>query len=302
MKLFSPTSFWYHKLPKDAPLHPNTVGFQEDFLRQKAAFYGNVNLNTHKYASPVYIAAADTPLVKVSYWNCQNKVNPEIVLQSQWQAVPIPSYAVPADGTDGEMTIYQPSTDTLWEFWQTRKVEGQWQACWGGRMLNVSLNDGTWTHPYGTTATGLPFISGQITAEELIRGEIDHVMGISLVEIAAWNVLSWPAKRSDGWNPTNAPNRIPEGLRFRLDPSIDVEALGLPYVGKLIARAAQKYGFVVWDKAGALSLRLQNPKSYLVLGQPDPYLALFGTTPSYTILSRFPWNRLQFIAQDYGRP
>ena len=136
-----------------------------------------------------------------------------------------------------------------------RKINGQWQACWGGCMRDVSKNQGIWQHPYGTTATGLPFLGGQITAEELQRGEIRHVIGIALVDAEKWQVYSYPANRSDGYNPQNAPNRIPEGLRFRLDPRVDVDALKMHPIGKIIAKAAQKYGFVVWDKAGGISLR-----------------------------------------------
>lgn len=300
--IFAPTSFWYTPIPANAPLHPNSAGFQADFLRQKAAYYGTVNINTWAYASPVYTAKADTPTTKVSYSNCQRKVYPETWLEAQWAAVPIPAGSLPADGTDSEMTVYQPSTDTLWEFWVARTADGQWQACWGGRMTNVSASDGTWPFPYGTTATGLPFIGGQITAEELRRGEIRHAIGISLVEAEAAGILSWPARRSDGYNPNGEPNRIPEGLRFRLDPTIQVDTLPMSKAGKVIAKAAQKYGFVVWDKAGALSIRAQNPKTYTAQGQVNPYPELFEGKPSYAVLNGFPWDRLQFLPMDYGKP
>lgn len=300
--VFAPTSFWYAPIPGNAPLHANSAGFQADFLRQKAAYYGTVNINTWSYASPVYIAQPDTPTTRVAYSNCQYKKYGEPALEAQWAAVPIPAYAAPAEGSDAEMTIYQPSTDTLWEFWVTRNVNGQWQACWGGKLSNASASDGTWPHPYGTTATGLPFLGGQITAEELSRGEIAHAIGISLVEAEAAAIVSWPALRSDGKNPDAAPNRIPEGLRFRLDPAINVDALPMSTAGKVIAKAAQKYGFVVWDRAGALSIRAQNPKSYTALGQENPYPALFGGRPSYAVLNGFPWDRLQFLPMDYGKP
>jgi hypothetical protein len=300
--VFAPTSFWYTPIPANAPLHANSAGFLADFLRQKAAYYGTVNINTWSYASPVYVAPANAPTIRVAYWNCQYKAFGEPALEAQWAEVPMPAYAAPAEGNDAEMTVYQPSTDTVWEFWGTRNVNGQWQACWGGKLGNASASDGTWPHPYGTTATGLPFLGGQITAEELSRGEIRHAIGISLVEAEAAAIVSWPALRSDGKNPDGALNRIPEGLRFRLDPTINVDTLPMNTAGKIIARAAQKYGFVVWDRAGALSIRAQNPKSYTALGQENPYPALFGGRPSYAVLNGFPWERLQFLPMDYGRP
>jgi len=301
-RVFAPDSFWYQPIPKNAPLHPNSANFAAEFLRQKKAYYGTVNINTKAYACPIYVVGPNVKPVKVTEWDCQHKGWKDPKLATQWRAVPIPDYAAQADGTDAEMCIYQPSTNSLWEFWQARKVDGQWQACWGGGMQNVSKNSGIWERPYGTTATGLPFIGGQITPDELRRGTIEHVMGIALVDLEKHSVVSWPATRSDGYNPKNQPHRIPEGLRFRLDPSVDVEALNLSPVGKIIARAAQKYGFVVWDKAGAITLRADNPKSYTQRDEKDPYPGLFGGKPEWSILQGFPWENLQFLPMNYGKP
>jgi hypothetical protein len=73
-------------------------------------------------------------------------------------------------------------------------------------------------------------------------------------------------------------------------------------VGKAIARAAQTYGFVVWDKAGAITLRAENPKSLTARKLPDPFGTIFDGTPQYAILEGFPWDRLQFLPMDYGKP
>jgi hypothetical protein len=300
--VFAPGSFWYAPIPRGAPLHRDSAALVQEFLRQKKAYYGNVNLNTRKYASPVYVVGPDVARTDVSEWNCQRKGFQDKQLAQQWKGVPIPDYAEPADGSDAEMTIYQPSSDTLWEFWRARKGDGGWQACWGGRLARASRSDGVFPAHYGATATSLPFIGGQITAGELRRGEIGHVIGIALVDAEHFSVASWPAHRSDGHNPQHKANRIPEGLRMRLDPELDLERLKLHPVAKTIARAAQKYGFVVWDKAGAISLRLENPKSSTARGAPDPYPALFKGTGASSILDGFPWDRLQFLPQDYGKP
>lgn len=302
--IFSANSFWYALIPADAPLHPNSANFTAEFIRQKTAYYGNVNINTYSFAAPVYYADIDTPKTQVVEWNCQNKTYfPDASLKNyQWASVPVPSYALPANGSDAEMSIYDEKNDTLYDFWKMQKVDGKWQACWGGRIVGTSTNEGAYASYYGTTATSLPFIGGQITAEELQRGEIRHVIGISLVQLEKSSIYSWPAHRSDGYNPNNVPNRIPEGLRFRLDPAIDVDSLTMHPIGKIIAKAAQKYGFVVWDKAGAISIRTQNPLSYTAKGKPDPYVALWNGTSSYDILKGFPWSKLQFLPMNYGKP
>lgn len=176
---------------------------------------------------------------------------------------------------------------------------GTWEACWGGRIKGARSNLGSFHTYYGTTATSLPFIGGQITAEELAAGVIKHVMGISLVDIEKKSIFSWPAQRSDGINPYNAAHRIPEGARFRLDPRVNVDALPMSKAGKIIAKAAQQYGFVVWDRAGAISLRAQNTYSYTQLGKPNPYPALFEGKQAYQVLNGFPWDKLQFMPMNY---
>lgn len=299
--VFAPTSFWYTPIPATVPLHSNSANFVKEILRQKAAHYGTVTINTKEYTSPVYIAGSGAPTVKVTQWDCQKKGYSDSSLAEQWAAVPIPGHAVPSKGTDGEMTIYQPSTDTLWEFWQAKKVDGKWMACWGGRIQNAKTSNGVFYKHYGTTATSLPFLGGQITAEELQRGEIKHAIGFSVVDAEEKSIFSWPANRSDGVNLAYAANRIPEGLRFRLDPAVNVDALPMSRAGKVIAKAAQKYGFVVWDRSGALALRAQNAVSYTAVGQSDPYPALFGGHPNYAVLNGFPWEKLQFLPMHYGQ-
>ncbi len=301
-RIFAPDSFWYQAIPRDVPLHPNSANFTAEFTRQIKAYYGTVSINTKAYSCPVYLAGPDVQPVQVTEWDAQKKGFSDPRLAGEWRAVPIPRDAQPADGTDAEMCIYQPSSDTLWEFWLMRKVDGQWQACWGGGMRGASKNPGIWENNHGTTATSLPFVGGQITPAELRSGVIDHVMGIALVDTENHDVFSWPATRSDGYNPSSQPNRIPEGLRFRLDPAVDVETLNLPPAGKTIARAAQKYGFVVWDKAGAITLRADNPKSYEAAGGKDPYPELFSGKPAWVQLQGFPWDKIQFLPMDYGRP
>lgn len=302
--VFSATSFWYTPIAADAPLHANSTNFVTEFIRQKNKFYGHVAINTDQYGSPVYVSKPDYPIANVKYKDCGRSPGATNIasLEKQWQGVAMPQAAKPSPGTDAEMTIYDPVSDRMFEFWKTEKdASGNWFACWGGGFVNVSTSSGIFGK-WGTTATGLPFLGGQITAEELIRGEIRHVIGISLVEVEHFTIRSWPALRSDGWNPNAIANRIPEGLRFRLDPAFNVDASSLHPVAKTIAKAAQKYGFVVWDKAGAVSIRAQNSSTQTQVGLVNLYPLLFKGTPNSRIFDGFPWDKLQFLSVDYGKP
>ena len=301
--IFKSTSFWYAPIPATVALHPNSENFVKEFVRQKTAYYNNVIINTYSYSSPVYIADGNLSTVPVGYNNCQHKTWVDPVYLNMMTPMPIPKYAQQSAGSDHEMVIYQPSTHTMWEMWGVVKNStGNWYSCWGGRILNTSDSLGINQKSYGTTATGLPFLGGQVTAEELARGEIKHAIGIALVDVEKSSIYSWPANRSDGWNPYNVPNRIAEGQRFRLNPSVNVDSLPMTKAGKVIAKAAQKYGFVVWDKAGSISIRAQNALSYTALGKPNPYPALYENKPSYAVLNGFPWDQLQFLPINYGKP
>lgn len=296
---FAATSFWYQPIPANVELHPNSANFAAEFNRQRVKYYGTVQVNVSSYTAPVYTVPDGAPVTKVGWNNCQNKTWVETAMLAQLSAVPIPSFAVAASGTDTEMAIYQPSTDTYWELWQAKKdVNGAWIACWGGKLTGASKSQGIMPKPYGTTATGLPFVGGQITAEELQRGVIKHAIGIALVDAEHFNKYSWPANRSDGYNPTAIANRIAEGQRFRIDPTIDVNSLPISRAAKIIAKAGQVYGFVVWDKAGALSVRVQNPASYT----SNPYPELFEGVATNVLLKTLPWNSIQFLPFDYGKP
>ena len=68
-----------------------------------------------------------------------------VALQSAFDAVPIPANAQPAAGPDAEMTIWQPSTDKLWEFFEMQKKADGWHAAWGGAIQNVSQSPGYYT-------------------------------------------------------------------------------------------------------------------------------------------------------------
>ena len=136
--VFAPTSFWYRAIPRDAPLHPNSANYAAEFLRQKKACFGTVGINTTAYACPVYVVGPEVKPVEVTEWDGQHKGFKDPKLAKQWRAVPIPDYAGQADGTDSELCIYQPSTDSMWEFWLARKVDGRWQACWGASQQSSS--------------------------------------------------------------------------------------------------------------------------------------------------------------------
>jgi hypothetical protein len=294
---FSASSFWYQAVPANAPLHPSSATLVANFDRQWRQYYANVGINTTTYSPPVFVASATTPLRLVRLWDCQGKGYLDPALSAQLAAVPVPADAAPSAGTDSEMVISQPSTNSIWELWRARKAaDGIWEACWGGKLANVSASQGLFAVPFGTTATGLSLTGGLIAPEELAAGRIGHALAVSLVELRS-KVFSWPAGRTDGT--VDAVSAIMEGQRFRLDPTIDVNALPITGTAKVVAKALQTYGMVVRDRAGAVSLYAENTSAE---GRGDQYPSLFAGVPNYKVLAGIPWTRLQALPTGYGKP
>lgn len=138
----------------------------------------------------------------------------------------------------------------------------QWGAQWGGRMDNVSTNPGYWVptpegYKFGATASGIPLLAGMLTIDELETGVIDHVVGISLVELAALK-YSFPAQRTDGGS--YAADAVPEGTIFRFPANLNLDAMITDRLALMIAKAIQKHGMIVWDGAGAVAIRVENNK------------------------------------------
>jgi hypothetical protein len=187
----------------------------------------------------------------------------------------------------------------MWEFFQLHRAQGGWKAEWGGAMQHVSSNSGvygpgSWPGAqsyWGVTAASLPLVAGTMTIKQLQAGDINHALALTIPNTRAGAFAS-PAQRTDG--KIASPDAIPEGARLRLDPKVNIAALHLPPLVRLIAQAAQRYGIVVRDTSGVVSFVGQDPLNrdfsvYRRLAQ--------GVYPN-KLLARFPWSHLQVTRMD----
>ncbi|MEW9533168.1 hypothetical protein [Microbispora sp. NPDC049125] len=304
---FSPRGPWNTKLPRNVPLASNSQAIVNNIKLDKQNYYGSWAINTDTYSAPIYTVGPHTPRKRWTFSDCLNLPHLAPVIAGSLAAVPTPPDMLVSQGSDGEVAIYQPSTDTYWDFWRAEKnAAGEWSACWGGKIEHYSRNPGIFTNPLGATATGLPLGAFAIRIEELRRGRIDHAINILTVRTRA-GCVSWPATRTDGYVEDED---IPcEGQRFRLDPAFDVNTLTSP-AARTIARAMQEYGLIMTDKSGALVTQAEDPRPYMARhGGPDPYIELFDPdhlvpdgSEKYLVLSEIPVERLQALPLDYGRP
>jgi hypothetical protein len=304
--VFGPLSEWRRNVIVGAQA-ANSTAMVSGIVKQVQDNYGAAAFNVTQYNTTFYTASPQTVRRDVAFLDCQHKgYIPSQLFSSahgaHFKAVPIPAQAVPARGDDAELTVWDPAADQLWEFWKAKRTAGGWQACWGGRIDHVSRSPGYFSDGMGATATGLPNAGGMVGISEAEAGRIEHALSLQLVDTESWKIFSYPAQRSDGYNPRRAGNRVPEGTRLRLDPALNVDELHLHPIAKMIAKAAQTYGFIVTDKSGAVAVLAESGAPTKAITGTDPWVALMNGTPSYAIMRGFPWHRLQALSYDYGKP
>ena len=296
-RLFARTSFWNKRLSATTALDLNSNALVQTLVaevqRERTASIGPW-IGAGSGSTPLYRVGPMQPRVRVRLE--RRDLRGGKALERAFASVPIPSDAKPAGGPDKHMTVWQPSTDTLWEFFGARRSTDGWQARWGGAIRRVSKSRGYYTaaawpgatRNWGATASSLPVIGGTMLLDELKTGRFDHALAINLPAPRA-GVFAWPAQRTDGTGP---PTALPEGARLRLDPALNLADLNLPRLTRMIAAAAQRYGLVVRDQTHhAISLFGEDPSQRT----RNPYRRYFlGRTPG-ELLANFPWDRLQVL-------
>jgi hypothetical protein len=303
---FAPDSIWNLPLRHNVPLAPDGRA-QVDWLRGQIAAHGSY-INASTCGMPIVWAAPDTPRVKVTLATSSYQ---EKALIRAWQSVPIPEHARPANCQDKNFAVLQTQPDgtvTQWEFWSaTRREDKSWVARWGGVTQNVALDRGvasswSWRDPTGpsyqermsgttwnVTASSISMTAGVITEDDLRRRRIDHAVAMALTD-AAKGRWHWPAQRSDGGSAD--PSALPEGARLRIDPSVDLDALPMPPLVRMIAEAAQTYGIVVRDRTWSANVfYVESPEE----GQTSQVGALLDGARADQALAGFPWEKLQVL-------
>ena len=266
----------------------NSATFAADIVAQYTSAYGAVAVNTNR---PVYWVPANQALVPVSVSSGCNDFT-----ASTGTEVPIPSYAVAGSSSDEILTVYQPSSETEWEFWLSTKTTNGWQACWGGKQ-SMATADGVFPAPYGETATGIANLATEITEEDVASGSIDHAIAMEILGDAC-NGDVYPADRGDCGSYPNEPH---EGTWFRFPASLAMPS-GLTPFGQMVFRAIQTYGAVVVDQGGAVALEADEPAAWAAAGHSgiDPITASWDGQAEYQVVASLPWNELQTIDPPQG--
>lgn len=300
-RFFSPASFWNTPVAADAPLDPGSASIMTAFRGMVATELEEGTgpaINTTEYSVPIYKVPDDQPTVRVELTSRYTAS----ALRSAWSAVPLPAAAQPAGGNDRHLVVWQPSTDRLWEFWELRHGPEGWRASWGGAIQRTSADPGVYgpaawpgaSSNWGASASALSIAGGLVRLGDLEHGWINHALSMSIPDVRA-GVYASPARRTDGRS-TN-PLSLPEGAHLRLDPDLDIGALKLPRITRMLAEAAQRFGIFVRDGARNVAFQAQDP----ITAGSNPYLGADGYFEgSYPreLLAEFPWEHLQLLKME----
>ncbi|WP_300016076.1 hypothetical protein [Pseudonocardia sp.] len=265
---------WYTEIPVDAPIDPRS----EEFVAELVEDDSNPVVSVNGWTIPVYEADASTP---------RYTVEPTEDYLPGWalQDVPIPDAAAPDPQDDGHMVVVDREEGCVYEFWQARREGSGWTASWA----NATPTDGDGIYPDGLSsrASGLSSIAGLIWPQELAAGEIDHALAFAYPNTRDGGPVP-PATASDGR--TESDTALPEGARLRLDPSIDIEALGLSPALEAIAEALQTYGMILVDTSGGMALNAASPQTYENYPYPPSWSA-----DIWADLSAIPFESMQVL-------
>ncbi len=266
-RFFSDASFWNQPIPKNAELDAKNNYWISLLERDPSG--ENVGMNVHKYTIPIYeVDSKNIPFQKM-------KNIPYIVWYDKYMifrhepefdsiGVPVQTYMTASGGADQHIAIVDWEANRAWDMFYVQQLEdGTWQSATGMTYpldgsggfnqsdFAVQLNESI--HSYGPSiAAGVPAIAGVVRYDEVKSGEIRHKIAGAL-RFVAYQEYVFPATWTDG----NFDGGIPEGTVIQLDPELDTSQFGLTKGELVVAKALQKYGFVVIDFAEATTIRVE---------------------------------------------
>ena len=188
-------------------------------------------------------------------------------------AMRIPDAAAPAPDSDGAMVVIDRPLGRVYEMWQAAKSGGAWSASSCAIYPIGSTGTDDAIQGGGVTGWGCSRAAGTILQDELAAAWPDGDLGHALVfsgRIAA-DTWRYPATKSDGTNPDAVGTPCPEGARFQLDPTYDVNGSSMTTLEKVLARTLQTYGAYLIDNGGAdVAISVQGNDDALATPPTDP--------------------------------
>jgi hypothetical protein len=302
------------------PVASDSAAIVQEFDADWKVNYGNVGVQ----GRPVVWVPADQPMVRLSVEpGCQNfRLN-------TGGSAPIPPWAPTGGPPDYILTVYQPSRDSVWEFWQAHRLTGGaagdttgtgWSACWAGKA-SLRTFSGVFPWPYGETASGISNLATEVTEADVLSGSIKHAIGLQVVNCTT---SVYPADRGDC---SYHPGYPAEGQWFRFAPTVNCSFYSVTRFENEVCIAGQQRGFVVVDHGGSDGIEAdyatgtwtdegnrvpagsweRNPRGggcCIFAGGGGPLERAFMTSSEtyeqeWQVIADLPWDQLQVIVPPH---
>ncbi len=260
-RAFLAGSWWNTPVPRDAPSHPRANEILDYMQTARRAGDGCVRLagtGESPWGQPVYWSQATDKAYEVAVAVPQPPP-PEL------GSLRIPEGARAAATSDAAMTIFDVDRghvvaltgadfDATTDTWRARGATVTYLGSNGLHARTGRSDDArnTGSHRGNNGATMM------VRHDEVTRGAVEHVLKVASGPEASKRFV-FPMIGSDG--DSDNPDAPPQGLRFRIKPTVDLGALGLAPEARVIAQALQTFGFYVGDSAGVTALKLENTRA-----------------------------------------
>ena len=258
-RAFTPNSWWNTPVPDDAPSNPKASAILRYMSTAKESGEGCVRLAGaagSPWGQPVYWAKPGDPTYRVTVTKAD--APPEL------QDLRIPNGALAAQNNDGSMTVFDVDrgyvvalTDAGYDAdSRTWRASGATVTYLDSNGLDVRTGQSTDDRNQGSHRGNNAAVM-MARYDEVKAGRIEHVLKVaSGPDVSPRSVF--PMVGSDG--SSSNPSAPPQGLRFRIKPSVDLDSLDLPRQALVIARALQQYGFYIGDSGGVTALKLEDTR------------------------------------------
>ncbi|WP_177319912.1 hypothetical protein [Actinoplanes philippinensis] len=275
-RLYSATSPFNQAIPTNAQVDPRSADYVKllNRSRQEKGFV----VALREWSVPAYFARQGTPRhdVRITGFDEVRRI---------MRGVPIPDNARPDPAEDAHLSVIDPVTRCGYDLYGAKKTVLGWTAKWAN--VTSTADSGIYPSGLSTRATGFAPLAGMIWPAELRAGRIDHALVFAYPYTKSGGPVS-PATSSDGR--TTLAAALPQGARVQLDPTLDLNTLGLSAYERTIAEALQRYGMYLGDTGGALALYAVNPQSF----DTNPYAGLLPDKP-FIPLDKIPVHRFRVL-------